>query len=295
MVKKQAILIQCHNKPEQINKIIEAFGPKDFDIFIHVDKKSDILESINNGDNVFFIKNRVDVMWGQYSQVQATLALMECMEDSEKYSYVHLISGADFPIKSQKWFLEKFNESNSIEYIESNYLDGKSTWAWGGLDRIYCFYPQWIIQRPKHKLIKTARILYREFIMRTKVFMRRNPPADKFYGGSSWWSLTGEMVAWMKEYLENHIEYCDFFKHGVCVDEVFFSTLAMISPYADRVANNHMRYMLWGVEGNNSGGPAPLEKKDIYSMINSEYAFARKFDSIDVVLELSKKLNNMEK
>lgn len=159
----------------------------------------------------------------------------------------------------------------------------------GGKDRFECFYPQWMIQRPSNKLMRLIRVLYREFIMRTKIFKRRNKPVDKFYGGSQWWSLTGEMIDWIKKFVRNNEEYYSYFKHGVCVDEIFFSTLVRYSPYKDYIENNHMRFMKWDEPGNSSGGPGILMKKDIYNMIDSPYAFARKFTDIETI----KKLENI--
>lgn len=88
----------------------------------------------------------------------------------------------------------------------------------------------------------------------------------------------------MMEYLSNHHEYMIFFKHGVCVDEVFFSTLIRYSPYADKVTNNHLRYMEW--EGSTSGGPHVLKKEDFDSMLNSDCVWARKFDNYSNVRDL---------
>ena len=68
MMKKQAILIQCHNKPEQINVLIDTFPEEQFDFYVHVDKKSDIQKDIFKKSNVHFAESRVDVRWGRYAQ-----------------------------------------------------------------------------------------------------------------------------------------------------------------------------------------------------------------------------------
>lgn len=282
-MKKQAILIQCHNKPEQINALINILPSEQYDFYIHVDKKSTILEKIIKKENVCFVKNRVDVRWGRFSQVEATLELMKLICKPKDYSYCHLISGNDFVIKSLEWMIHTFSEKNNREFIEANYLDGTSTWSWGGLDRIYCYYPQWMIQRPANKFMKFVRVFYRELIMRTKLFKRKKLPVNNFYGGSSWWSLTGNMIEWMNKYLESNEEYLECFSHGVCVDEVFFSTLVMMSPYKNNITNNHMRYMIWDEPGNTTGGPAIIREKHICSLLNSEYAFARKFTDIRTI------------
>ncbi len=285
-MKKHAVLIQCHNKPEQINKIIEILPAENFDFYIHVDKKSDIIDKIVKQENVFF-SERVDVQWGRGSQVVATINLLKIL-DTNKYSYVHLISGNDFIIKNP-YEIISFFENNDLEYIESNPLDKDCTWSWHGMDRVRCYYPQWMIRRPKEKFFKISRILYREFIMRTKIFKRRNLPVKEFFGGSQWFSLTGKMIDWILGYLDNNPDYIEFFQHGVCVDEVFFSTLVKYSPFADKIANNHLRYMKWDT-GISTGGPATLTEYDFEDMITSEFIWARKFDDIKTVEKLADRL-----
>ena len=119
---------------------------------------------------------------------------------------------------------------------------------------------------------------------------RKDLAVEDFYGGSSWWSITGKMISWMLEYIDDNPRFIKCFDHGVCVDEVFFSTLAMLSPYKENIEDNHMRYMNWSEPGNNSGGPAILKRKDIDKLISSEFAFARKFTDLDTIIELKNKM-----
>ena len=284
-MKKQAIIIQCHNKPEQINKLISVLPDNRFDFYIHVDKKSDIIDKIEHNSNVFFSK-RIDVRWGRFSQVQATLELFK-MLDTSKYSYVHLISGNDFIIKPIE-YIENFFTNNSTEYIQCVKLPEESTWTYGGLDRVKVWYPQFIIRRPKSTFFRFIRILLREFVMRTKVFQRKKTPVKTFYGGSSWFSLTGDCVAWIKEYVKSNPEYINFFKHGVCIDEVFFSTLVRISPYRDNIANRNLVYMRWGES--TTGGPAELKPEHIQDMLASDCIFARKFTDIETIEALCRQI-----
>ena len=274
-----------------VNTLIQFLPTEEYDFYIHVDRKSDIASSISKQSNVHFVKQRIDVRWGQFSQVEATLSLMDLIRCPEQYSYCHLISGSDFIIKPVRWMDNMFNENNSKEYIEANYLDGSSTWSWGGLDRMYVYYPKWLIRRPKNKVVKYLRVAYREFVMRTGLFKRKKLTVDKFYGGSCWWSLTGNMVAWMKEYLQTHTAFLDSFRNGICTDEIFFSTLAMLSPYKDNIVNNCMRFMIWGEPGNRTGGPAILDNIEIERLITSDFAFARKFSDINAIQRVIEKIN----
>lgn len=287
---KQAICIQCHANPKLINRVIESFPEDKFDFFIHVDKKSDILPQIKQQKNVFFSK-RIDVRWGQFSQVQATLSILN-MIDTSKYHYIHLISGNDVPIKSPDYIWEKLKDCTD-EYIESNELPGRSTWAWQGQDRYRVWYPQWLIQRPAKKMHRILRVAYREFVMRTKFLMRKKLPVSQFYGGSQWFSITGDLAGWMKNYLAEHEEYLHFFEHGVCSDEVFFATLARYSPYAKHIVRDCYRFMIW--KGSNSGGPRELNESDIPIMRNDKGFFARKVMDIDTAEKMIRELCEKQK
>lgn len=289
-IQKHAICIQCHNKPEIVNALIDTLPSAYFDFFIHVDKKSSIIDDISHHDNVFFCK-RLDVRWGQSSQYKATLEIFNYF-DHKKYHYIHLISGNDFLVCSPEKFIDFFN-GNDNQYIESLPLDENCTWSWHGQDRYLVWYPKFLIKRPTYIIHRIARVLYREFVMRTDVFKRRRFPAATFYGGSSWFSVTGSFVGWIKEYLSNHKEYIDFFNHGVCSDEVFFSTLAKLSPYKNKITNNCLRYMIWTPDVR-TGGPKELSIEDIKKMPPDKYIFARKITDISLIHLLKDSLMKQE-
>ena len=76
---KIAFLMQCHKNPEQINLLLRALKHPNVDIFVHVDSKSQsIREKIEMGDNIFLLpeKECVDVQWARFSQVKATLNMI---------------------------------------------------------------------------------------------------------------------------------------------------------------------------------------------------------------------------
>lgn len=76
---KVAFLMQCHKNPEQINLLLKALKHPQVDVYVHVDSKSEsIREDIGEGDGVYLLpkKDCVDVQWAQFSQVQATLNLL---------------------------------------------------------------------------------------------------------------------------------------------------------------------------------------------------------------------------
>ncbi len=285
---KHAICIQCHNKPELINSLIKLLPKENFDFYIHVDEKSDIYYDIVREENIFF-SERIDVCWGCSSQIKATLILFDIIPTG-KYKYIHLISGNDFIIKSVEEFLEFFSGKDT-EYIESNIINGNSSLNWESRYKVW--YPGFLIKRPTYKLTRLLRFIYRVFVMRTGILKKRNLPVREFYGGSSWFSITDDMLTWMKMYLSEHNDYLEFFEHSLCCDEVFFSTLVRQSPYVDRIANDALRYLIW--QGSNTGGPKELQKEDVGAMVVSPKLFARKITDISVVEEIIKEINFKEK
>lgn len=76
---KIAFLMQCHKNPEQINLLLKALKHPQVDVYVHVDSKSEnIREDIEKSDGVYLLpkKDCIDVQWAQFSQVQATLNLL---------------------------------------------------------------------------------------------------------------------------------------------------------------------------------------------------------------------------
>lgn len=295
-MKKHAVMIQCHNNSEQVNSIIEFANGYNYDFYIHVDKKSNINEKIVKQNNVFFVDEdkRVDVRWGDYSQVEATLELLKSVrENKNEYQYVHLISGACFWAMHPNSIIKEL-ETDTKQYIECHALPEDTTWTWGGESRYSVFYPKWMIERPTgNQLKRYSRIMWQEFVMRTKVFKRKKYPVKKFYGGSQWFSITGELADWMVDYVDKHPEYTKPFVHGILVDEVFFSTLAMYSPFRENVQNYHKRYMIWNIV--KTGGPSVLTENDIVDIVKSGDFFARKILNATCINKLKEKIMLEEK
>ena len=85
MIKHIAYLISAHNDPEQLKRLVEALGDNAW-CFIHIDKKSDIrpfIESLKSieGDRIHFIRERTDIRWGTFLQVEYQMALLNAALD----------------------------------------------------------------------------------------------------------------------------------------------------------------------------------------------------------------------
>ena len=86
---KVAYCVICHKRTKILDEMINILGD-DNDIFIHVDKKSNIKEFSDLSKKVTLIKDRVRVQWAGFSLVKATLKLLN-YTNNNNYDYIFLL------------------------------------------------------------------------------------------------------------------------------------------------------------------------------------------------------------
>lgn len=106
------------------------------------------------------------------------------------------------------------------------------------------------------------------------VMKRHMPDNLKQSFGSQWWCLNYQTVKWICDYLSEHMEYLEFYRHSLCPDESFFQTLVVNSPYDDTV-NPYLHYIKWEA---GKSSPEILKLQDYDEIIKSHMFMARKFD-----------------
>lgn len=279
--KRIAMLMLCHVLPDQINNLIDSFDSNCFDFFLHVDKKSDIQPLIRKSENVFFVPDnrRVNVLWGSYSMIQASIELIQFAMQEGTYDYYWLCSGQDYPIKSPEeivaFFKEKTCNFMSFSSSANNPINGRRNTRFD--KRCEIIYPPCLIGKSVwQKALKRLYCIATGGTGHTFKIVRRRPPYElKLYFGSQWWCLNAQTVQWLMSYIATYREICDFYKHTLCPDESFFQTLVMASPYAEAIEPN-LVYIDWSA-GKNS--PKLLDASDYEAMKASGKLLARKIDS----------------
>jgi Core-2/I-Branching enzyme len=277
-----AYLVQCHKNFSQVNRMIRALNFNHSsaisDFYIHVDKKSDISSKIIRADNIFLVDDskRIDVKWGKISQVDATLILLRMIIESKReYDYVWLISGQDYPIKSEDDIVKFFQKKSGENFI--NVLDNRSRIYKRFLKRNTVWYPRWIDS--SNILIKILRRIY-IFITGgtyyTFPFLKKKCPFNNitYYFGANWFTISYQTVKYILEFLEKNKNYYNFFKNTEIPDESFFHTIIFNSPFSKKYAE-YLCYVDWGDHKRN---PKILTTVDYKNLIRSDLLIARKFD-----------------
>lgn len=281
---KVAFLMLCHKNPKQINLLLKALKHPQIDVFIHVDSKNEnIREDIEKSDGVYLLpkKDCVDVQWAQFSEVKATLNLLNAaISEGGGYSHYFLISGQDFPLKSIGEIVRFLNERK-----DENFIDCALIKRFEKRNDIY--FPRMVIgRRIWQKILKGILVYSTGGWNQTFSIIKRLKPANvQYYFGSQWWCLNDAMVKWIYNFLENYPEYIKLFKHSLCPDECFFQTLVMNSPFAN-TTKPYLHYIKWE-KGKSS--PKTLSTIDYEELKKAEKLIARKFD-INVDAEIIERL-----
>lgn len=274
----------CHKNPKQINLLLKALKHPQIDVFIHVDSKNEnIREDIEKSDGVYLLpkKDCVDVQWAQFSEVKATLNLLNAaISEGGGYSHYFLISGQDFPLKSIGKIVRFLNERK-----DENFIDCALIKRFEKRNDIY--FPRMVIgRRIWQKILKGILVYSTGRWNQTFSIIKRLKPANvQYYFGSQWWCLNDAMVKWIYNFLENYPEYIKLFKHSLCPDECFFQTLVMNSPFAN-TTKPYLHYIKWE-KGKSS--PKTLTTIDYEELKKAEKLIARKFD-INVDAEIIERL-----
>lgn len=286
-----AVMIIAHNQFDLLKKLISALDDERNDIFVHIDAKVkdfdfDSFKKLTKFSEIHFT-DRVNVTWGDFSQVKAEMILLkaavEHQSENKKYSYFHLISGCDLPIKSNDEIHKFFEDNNGKEFIHftSNEVSDQSV----GRIKYYHYFRN---KRTFLRKIISYFILQLEKLVKVDRLKEDNIKVQK---GCNWFSITGSFAEYI---VKNMTKWENIFKYSYCADEVFIQTVFINSPFKDNLympnCNNDLtacaRLIDW-----KRGNPYVFRKED-YDLIKSSPAmFARKFDMnvdsdiVDMVLK----------
>ncbi len=274
---KQAILITAYKNYHHLEEIIKFFDDN-FELYIHIDKKSKIskteLNQLKNYDIVKLVAQKYKVNWGGFNHLRSILFLVaEAIKNPQNY-YFHLISGHDFPIKTKSYFVEFFKDKK-VEFI--NYFDvPKKGWANNeGMDRVEYYNLYDLLDA---KIPKQNGFIRRFISIQKRLGIKRSISSKmpKLYGGSTWWSLSRECTQYVIEYTKKNKFVLKRFKHTLCSEEFYFQTVIMNSDFAAYASKNTLRYIDWIARNGNN--PAILDETDYEKLVATDAIFARKFE-----------------
>lgn len=277
---RHAYLIIAHDKYHQLKQLLNLLDDCRNDIYVHIDKKSPYLpDDILNGINkscVYIIPDslRIDVRWGDVSQIQCELLLYSTAYSTYKYGYYHLLSGYDLPIKSNNYIHSFFERHDGKNFIGFGQYDNGS--FINKIGKIHLFTRLYRDNTYKKSFIIVFR--YISELIVNGIFPSRCNSDIEYRKGANWCSLTGDFVEYMLSMATDIIKH---YRRSCCGDEIYKQTLIYNSSFRTTIYNLYdefdgcLRLIDWNrgtpyIWGQNCGDENIIQ--------NSKCLFARKFD-----------------
>jgi hypothetical protein len=257
-----AYVISAYKNPTHLSRLVHRLhtGPETR-FAVHVDRKTDtptyeaMQESLDDLGGVTFL-SRHACHWGGFGHVRASLkGIREIRRSGWDPDYVILLSGQDYPIKPNAYIRDLLQHGEGRSFFLHFPLP-TDNWRHGGLDRIRRWH--WRYRR-----------------VHISLPLRRTLPAGlKPWGGSAYWIVSRTALRTIAEFVETSPAYVRFFRHVDIPDEVFFQTILLNSPEAERCVDFRLHYTEWS----RLPAPAILTRQDYPHLVESSCLFARKFD-----------------
>lgn len=272
-MEKHAYLIMAHGNFAVLKALLMMLDDERNDIYLHIDKKvKDFSDAMLDGavaKATLILTKRLNVSWGGYSQIKAELLLLKEAVKTE-HAYYHLLSGVDLPLKSQDEIHAFFAKNYGKEYISiDNKVDCDDELA----ERVkyYYFLQDQIGRNPGKIPALLWHIQYGSLALQKGLgICRIKDSTPQLYKGANWFSITHAMAIYL---LSQEKRIRNLFGCGICADEFFLQTIAMESPFCDRIVGDCLRYTDW-----KRGKPYTFRNDDYDELMHSCKLFARKFD-----------------
>ena len=277
---RHAYLIMAYGQYEQLNYLLRMLDDPLNVILVHIDKKSPKADENEIKKGVIYsevyIYQQIKVYWGDFSQTQCEVFLLENAL-SFGCDYYHLLSGEDLPLTNQKKIHDFFEKNMGKEFVRfwaPQFPEGCFEW-------ISHYHPvQKYLRISKIKWINVSFHYLDKLIQSFQTLIGINRICGKeeaFQKGATWFSITKELaqeIADKKEWIYNT------FKSTRSSDEIFVQTILYQS---DRLSEryeqqyeidglNGLRYIDW-----KRGSPYIFTADDFDELVNCGYLFARKF------------------
>jgi hypothetical protein len=288
---KIAYIISAYKYPSLLVRLVHRLHTSTSVFVIHVDKRTrqqeyqEMVAGVSHLANVVFLK-RHNCHWGDFGHVRATLkGLRYLFTNTIDFDYILLLTGQDYPIKSNAYIDSFLTHENGKEFI-SYYSFPNKAWVNGGLRRIEQWHFRFLEEWPFRPLAVFAHLpMKREFESRLKsviyssvnmMFAKRTMPGNlKPFGGPGYWCITRACAEFINQFAENNRKVVDFFKYVDIPDEVFFHTIILNSAFGRNAVNDDLRC----IDISEGQGPRIWCEDDLEILTQSKALIARKFDA----------------
>lgn len=287
-VPRHAYLIIAHSDQDMLETLISCLDDERNDIYIHIDSKWQDFSPTDlhcHHAGLTILPRRLDVRWGHTSLMEAELLLMDtAYRSGQNYSYYHIRSGADLPLRSQDALHQFFQEHSGHEFVPLWEFESAMQDAAYKAERYHLGMRYERNQWPRWIDLLTARLRRLSSNALSKLLPRRNKDI-RLVKGPNWVSITDALVGAI---LQRQEELKQRYRFSRNCDEIFVATFVCNSPFASAIyrhadgsSYNHT-YVEWTP---NTPSPDTLTTSSLEAILSSQALFARKFSpSVDLAV-----------
>lgn len=248
------------------------------DIYLHIDRRAKNFDHEAIATAVeksrLFLAPRINVYWGHYTQITAILNMLgEAVANT--YSYYHLLSGADLPLKNQDYIHSFFEENSDYEFVGFSETYNRE---WVGK-----IYPLSQYCGSRNRYARKASQLAGRGALRLQELVhydhttwgsRRGLAIRK---GSDWSSISHAFAIHL---LSERQVIAGLLRYATIPTEFYCQTILWNSTFRERIYDTEdefrssMRLIDW-----ERGGPYIFRDSDFDELMGSDRLFARKFDA----------------
>jgi hypothetical protein len=266
---KISYFILCHTMPALVIRLINRLRDANSIFIVHVDKRAvknvwDALKEFSANAPDVYLSKRHRCYWGRLGMVQGTIScIQKALQLNLPFDYAFLLSGQDYPIKSNSYIQKFLSENMGHEFIESFPFDERNRWSDDGapynpINRVqfltFFFRSRWIHIKLKRKF----------------------PLGFRPHLGSQWWCLSRACIEYLNAFIIKNRAFVRYFGRVFIPDESFFQSILSNSSYRDKIISNDLRYI--DSVNRNPHLPRTLDMDDMENLRSSSALFARKFD-----------------
>lgn len=290
-------LILAHKNPDQLHRLVKRLENKNTCIFIHIDGRSNIsdFQKLRSCQNTVLIRERENCIWGDFSIVRATLHLIKNALKTGNKGFHILLSGQDYPIKSQRE-IEDFLERNiNFNFIECMRIEEKwnKKMVKDKLENYHFIhsekrsdsgsYAPFFATSLSQKLRSIFHVLKGKLpfvrFKETLHLPKRVPVFQNQFAGSQWWAFNHQTLLKMNDFIQLHFKVLEnYYQYTSAPDEIFFQSVLMHIKESDSSIKIKpaITYANWSRK--NTPLPVTFQMDDFDELQKNSALFARKFD-----------------
>ncbi|MBS6396174.1 MAG: hypothetical protein KH452_03325 [Clostridiales bacterium] len=272
---KIAYLVIAYMDPEQLQRLCLRLT-QDADVYVHINASVDIgpfknaLEELQGKGRLEFSEERYRVVWGGYSILKAAFSMMDQAKQKKEYDRYVLLTGLDYPIKSDAQIQQFFCEHAQTEYIHAGVVTGEEH------DHLYYYTAR--DYKLRNKCLQVWEKLLRTAGKKGKPdYVIHEGKKYPIYGISPKWALSGECAAYLLDFYKKNKKFNRYFEYMHAPDDFYVATVLFNSEFRERIeAEKDIFKIVWLPEDK---GAKILEEEECEELLDCEQLYAKKFQS----------------